>query len=184
MPRYYGSCTFEGMKDGLLLSEGNCRELQSYIDEHNAKIDNTLRYQSPKADVFSLGVAIYVIMTGRSPFHNSSAPHTEERFSYGDRVRALFEQRRFLNLSDVPFGGIIAGRCCKRWFGTAKEVVAALEVEMGHWWQAGVMGGSVLSYIAPAYWTSVVVEQAIFVAIDTCELHKLVCMKRSGRTRS
>ncbi|KAF2254413.1 kinase-like protein [Trematosphaeria pertusa] len=200
---YYGPCTLEGIKDGLLLGEANCGDLQSYIDKHNAKIDDALRkkwslqvaqavaythetgvihsnlgttnvlvhqtgqnldlllanfggsrcvelnldggllpdnpfsdpcltdYESPKVDVFSLGVVIYVIMTGHYPFYNGPAPQNAERFVYGERVRMLFEQGHFPNLSDVPFGGIIAGCCCARRFETAKEVVAALEAEMG-----------------------------------------------------
>ncbi|KAF2241481.1 kinase-like protein [Trematosphaeria pertusa] len=203
MARYYGTCTLEGMKNGLLLGEANCGDLQSYIDKHNAKIDDTLRkrwslqvaqavayahemgiihsnlsttnvlvhqigqsldllladfggsrcvelnlyggllpddpfsdpcltdYESPKVDVFSLGVIIYVIMTGHYPFYNGPAPQNAERFVYGEHVRALFEQGHFPNLSEVTFGGIIAGCCCERRFETAKEVVVALEVEMG-----------------------------------------------------
>jgi serine/threonine protein kinase len=183
------------MKDGLLLSEANCGDLQSYIDKHNAGIDNTLRkrwsvqaaeglahvhetgiihsnvsttnyllhrteqaapdvllgarcaelgldggllpddpfgdphvadFESPKLDVFGLGVVINIIVTGHYPFHTGIAPQNEERFVYGDRVRALYEQGQFPSLTDVTFGDTIAGCCCERRFRTAREVVAAL----------------------------------------------------------
>lgn len=200
-PRYHGLCTVEGMKDGLLLDEANCGDLQSYIDKHNAKIDTALRkrwclqvaqavahahdkgvihsnlgtrnvlvhrndrsldllladfggsrcveldldggllpddpffdpclrdYNSPKLDIFSLGIIFYVIMTGHFPFYDGPAPQNEERFIYGDHVHALFEQGQFPDLSDVPFGRFISGCCCERRFEDAKAVVAALQAD-------------------------------------------------------
>ena len=191
------------MNDGLLLSEANRGDLQSYIDKHNAGIKGALRrkwslqiaqavahlhekgvvhsdlstanvlvhqtgqtldlfladfggsrcvqlnlyggllpddpfsdprltdYASPQLDVFSLGIVIYIIMTGFYPFRNDSAPQGEEKFVYGDRVRKLFEQGYFPNLSNVSLGGIVAGCCCERRFSTAQEVFAALRAEVG-----------------------------------------------------
>jgi serine/threonine protein kinase len=190
------------MKDSLLLSEANGRDLQSYIEEHDAEIDDALRrkwsyqvaqavahahqngvvhsnlsttnvlvhqisqsldvlladfggsrcvelsldggllpddlfsdlclldYKSPKVNVFSLGVVLYVIMTGHYPFCNSPAPRGGERFVYSDQVRALFKKGVFPKLSSVPLGDIIARCCHERSFDTAKEVVEALEIEM------------------------------------------------------
>ncbi|KAF2731550.1 kinase-like protein [Polyplosphaeria fusca] len=86
-------------------------------------------YESPKLDVFSLGIVIYIIMTGQYPFQNGSVPGMEKRFEYGDRVQKLFNQGKFPNLSGVPFGDVIAGCCCERRFETAKEVVIALKAE-------------------------------------------------------
>ena len=199
--RYHGRFTMDNMREGLLLGEANCGDLQSYIEKHNSKINIALRkqwslqvaqaiayvhekgiihsnlsttnvlvhqvaqtpdlfladfggsrcvgldldggllpddpfsdpcltdHESPKVDLFSLGIVIYVIMTGCYPFHSGPAPQNEERFAYGDRVRALFEQGQFPNLADVPLGNIIAGCCCKRRFETGQEVVRALEAE-------------------------------------------------------
>ncbi|KAF1940875.1 hypothetical protein EJ02DRAFT_219888 [Clathrospora elynae] len=155
------------MKEGLLLSEANGGDLQSYIKEHDDEIDNALRkkwgywvaqvfahahkndvvhsnisttnvlvyqtsqstnvlfadiggsrcvelnldsgllpgdpfsdpcyprstdYESPKIDVFSLGVVIYVMMTSQYPFCNGPALQGKKIFVYGDRVRAIFEK--------------------------------------------------------------------------------------------
>lgn len=87
-------------------------------------------YKSPKVDLFSLGIVIYIIMTGHYPFHTSPAPQNAERFAYGDRVFALYQKGRFPNLADVLLGRIIAGCCCERRFKTAEEVVTALQAEM------------------------------------------------------
>lgn len=89
-------------------------------------------FKSPKADVFSLGILIYIIMTSHYPFHEGLGPPASERFLYGDRVRELFDHGEFPDLSSVPFGDVIAGCCCERRFETAKEVVEALELEMQH----------------------------------------------------
>lgn len=203
--RYNGPYRIEGMKEGLLLSEANCGELQSYIDKFNCKIDSALRKQwslqvaqaveyvhgkgiihsnlsttnvlvhragtvpellladfggsrcealdvfgellpddpfsdpwlkddqlkSPKLDLYGLGIIIYIIVTGHQPFHDSPAPQGEERLDYMGRVRKLFEQGQFPDLADVPFASIIRGCCIERRFNTAKEVVLAIELEMG-----------------------------------------------------
>lgn len=94
-------------------------------------------FDSPKVDVFSLGIIIYVIMTGHYPFHQGPAPQGDERYSYEDRVQQRFAQGDFPNLSGVHFGEVIAGCCCERRFETAKEVVAALQkcaaTPSGYW---------------------------------------------------
>jgi serine/threonine protein kinase len=87
--------------------------------------------KSPRLDLYSLGIVIYIIMTGYQPFHDGPAPQGEERLDYMDRVRKLYEQGQFPDLVDVPFAGIIQGCCIERRFNTAKEVVAAIEAEMG-----------------------------------------------------
>ncbi|KAL5411208.1 hypothetical protein PMIN04_010330 [Paraphaeosphaeria minitans] len=202
---YQGPCHIKGMKEGLLLGEANCGELQSYIDKFNCTIDNALReqwslqvaqaveyvhgkgiihsnlsttnvlvhragtvpellladfggsrcealdvfgellpddpfsdpwltdsqFKLPKLDLYSLGVVIYIIMTGHQPFHDGPAPQGEERLDYMDRVRELYERGQFPDLTDVPFAGIIQGCCVERRFNTAKDVVLAIELEMG-----------------------------------------------------
>jgi len=198
--RYFGLKT-KDIKDGLLLGEANCGDLQSYIDGDNSTIDDALRgkwclqiaqdvayvhergifhsnlgttnvlvhqtsttdliladfggsrcseleldgglipddpcfdphltdFTSPKVDLFSLGIVIYIIVTGHYPFYQSPAPQNEERFVYGARVRKLFDQGKFPDLSSVRFGGVVAGCCYERRFETAKEVVVALEAEI------------------------------------------------------
>jgi serine/threonine protein kinase len=87
--------------------------------------------KSPKLDLYSLGIFIYISMTGHQPFHDSPAPQDEERLDYMDRVRKLYEQGQFPDLVDLPFAGIIQGCCVERRFDTAKEVIVAIEVEMG-----------------------------------------------------
>ncbi|KAF2726452.1 kinase-like protein [Polyplosphaeria fusca] len=191
---YYGPYMTKGDKDGLLLGEADCGDLQSHIDRGDMDIDNGIKtkwclqaaeslsythengiihsdfsttnilvhqgniiladfggsrcpelhldgnlipddpfrdpqlteFGTPKVDVFSLGVVIYVIMTGHYPFHQGPAPQNEERFTYGDSVRLRFSRGEFPDLCGVPFGDIIAGCCCERRFETAKEVVVAL----------------------------------------------------------
>ncbi|KAL5394108.1 hypothetical protein PMIN02_005260 [Paraphaeosphaeria minitans] len=40
---YQGPCHIKGIKEGLLLSEANCGELQSYINKFNYKINSALQ---------------------------------------------------------------------------------------------------------------------------------------------
>jgi serine/threonine protein kinase len=113
-------CTELDLDGGLLPDD-------PFSDPHLTEPDFT----SPKVDIFSLGIVIYVIITGHYPYLEGPAPQNEERFTYGDRVRELFEQGYFPALTGVPFKSIIEGCCCERRFETAKEVVAALEAEIG-----------------------------------------------------
>ncbi|KAF2006190.1 kinase-like protein [Amniculicola lignicola CBS 123094] len=248
--RYYGPNKMEGEKDGLLLGEANCGDLQSYIDKNDNEIDNTLRrkwslqiteavahvhekgivhsnisttnvlvhqtgqttdliladfggsrcvelgldgelipddpffnphlttFESPKVDVFSLGIVIYIIMTGHYPFHPRPAPQNEERFIYGDHVRALFDQGKFPDLSEVPFGGVIAGCCSEHRFETAKEVVAALEAEMQP--HAPWRFKSVEGFFAQLVTRITVVDCMVFLAWIAWELVLTGASKRSG----
>jgi serine/threonine protein kinase len=188
--------------DGLILSEANCGDLQSFLDQEDVDIDITARknwsiqlaqalaythekgiihknlsttnvllhkgdhainvvladfgasqwlelnifgdlvpddpyrdpylkeFGSPRVDVFSLGITIYIIMTGHYPFHGRPAPENDDMFEYGKRVQNLYREGRFPDLSNVPFGNTIAGCCCERRFETAKDVVVALEKEL------------------------------------------------------
>jgi len=197
--RYHGPCNIKGMKNGLVLSEANCGDLQSYIDRKDTEIDEALRkkwclqlansvtyihendiihmnlsttnvllhrtgqttdailadfggsrclkldlhgglipddpyrdpqlteFSSPKVDLFSLGIIIYIIMTGHYPFYKRPAPEGDEMYAYGDQVQKLYREGEFPDLSGVPFGDVIAGCCCERRFETAKEVFVALE---------------------------------------------------------
>ncbi|KAH8723059.1 kinase-like domain-containing protein [Phaeosphaeriaceae sp. PMI808] len=144
--RYYKPYTIKGMKEGLLLDEANCGDLQSFIDRDDCNINEALRrkwslqiaeavsyvhekgiihsnlstknvlvhqagqstdliladfggskcrdlgldghllpdepffdltltdFASPKLDIFSLGIIIYIINTGRYPFHTRPGP--------------------------------------------------------------------------------------------------------------
>jgi serine/threonine protein kinase len=87
-------------------------------------------FHTPKVDVFSLGVLLYIINTGWYPFHQGPVPQGVERFVYEDYVQALFEQGKFPDLLGVQFGDVISGCCVKRRFSTAEEVAAALKAEM------------------------------------------------------
>ncbi|KAF2024858.1 kinase-like protein [Setomelanomma holmii] len=200
-PRIVHPYTIEGMKEGLLLDEANCGNLQSYIDSDDYKSDETLREKwslqvaeavsyvhdngiihsnlstenvlvhgtgqrtdliladfggskcldldlnghllpdepffdphidiaSPKIDIFSLGMIIYIINTAHYPFHGRPAPANNERRAYEDFVRSQFEKNEFPDLSGVPFRDVIAGCCIERRFETAHEVVLALKAEM------------------------------------------------------
>lgn len=91
---------------------------------------NFTDFESPKVDVFGLGIILYIINTGHYPFHACPAPENEERLEYEARVRVLFEQGEFPDLAGVRFKDVIAGCCCERRFATAKEVVAAIKAEM------------------------------------------------------
>lgn len=87
-------------------------------------------FSSPRVDVFSLGIIIYIIITGCYPFHGRPAPENEEIYEYGERVQNLYREGQFPDLSNVAFGNVIAGCCCERRFETAKDVVVALEKEL------------------------------------------------------
>jgi serine/threonine protein kinase len=117
-----GSRCLELKLDGLLIPDDPFFDPRLKMSE----------WKLPKLDVFSLGILIYIIMTGHYPFHQGPAPQDEERFVYGDRVRKLFNKGEFPDLSGLPFGEVIAGCCCERRFTTAKEVVQALEAEILH----------------------------------------------------
>jgi len=94
-------------------------------------------FDSPKVDVFSLGIIIYIIITGHYPFHPGPAPQGEERFTYGNRVQELFAKGEFPDLGNVQFAGVITGCCRERRFETAEEVVVALKEEMIRNWNTG-----------------------------------------------
>jgi pentatricopeptide repeat protein len=94
-----------------------------YFDPQLRPVD----FDSPKVDVFSLGVIIYIIMTGHYPFEERPAPEGEKMYVYGARVQKLYKDGKFPDLSCVLFGDVIAGCCCERRFQTAKEVVEAME---------------------------------------------------------
>jgi serine/threonine protein kinase len=87
-------------------------------------------FQSPKVDIYSSGIVVYIIVTGYYPFHQGPASREGEKNAYAARVRQMFHRGEFSDLSGVPFGGVIAGCCCNRRFGTAKEVVEAIENEI------------------------------------------------------
>jgi serine/threonine protein kinase len=87
-------------------------------------------FNTPKVDVFSLGVLLYIINTGQYPFHQGPVPQDRKRFEYENYVEALMKQNEFPSLSGVQFKDVIAGCCCERRFESAEEVVVALEAEM------------------------------------------------------
>lgn len=118
LPDLGGSSCLELDLDGMLLPD------DPFFDPQLTE------FKSLKVDLFSLGVFIYIIMTDHYPFHLGPAPQHEEKFTYGDCVRKLFAQGKFPDLSGVPFAGVITGCCCERRSDSAKDVVAAIKVEM------------------------------------------------------
>jgi serine/threonine protein kinase len=201
--RYQGPCNVEGMKAGLLLSEANCGDLQSFIENDDNKVNDTQRilwsfqlaqalgyvhtkgvlhwnisatnvllhrtgqridailadfggsrcqelgidgallpddpyldprldsFDSPKTDIFSLGVIFYYIMTGHYPFHGRPAPQEEEKWLYGSRVQGLYKDGKFPDVSSILLGDVIAGCCYERRFETVEEVVVAIKANIG-----------------------------------------------------
>jgi serine/threonine protein kinase len=119
---------FGGSRCLELNLDGNLLPDHAYLDPQATIAD----FHLPKLDVFSLGVVLYIIVTGHYPFGQSSAPEYEESFTYGDRVQALYKEGKFPSLSGMLFGDVIAGCCCERRFETAREVFLALEAEMQH----------------------------------------------------
>jgi serine/threonine protein kinase len=117
---------FGGSRCLELNLDGNLLPDHAYLDPQATVED----FRLPKLDVFSLGVVLYIIMTGHYPFYQSPAPQDQESSTYGDRVRALYREGKFPSLSGIQFGDVIAGCCCERRFETAREVVLALEAEM------------------------------------------------------
>ncbi|OAL55907.1 kinase-like protein [Pyrenochaeta sp. DS3sAY3a] len=89
-------------------------------------------FESPKLDIFSLGIILYIINTGHYPFHPRPAPGDDERFAYEDFAHSQLEQNKFPDLTNVLFGNVIAGCCIERRFETAHEVVVAIEAELEH----------------------------------------------------
>ncbi|KAH8702927.1 kinase-like domain-containing protein [Phaeosphaeriaceae sp. PMI808] len=85
------------------------------------------RFDTPKVDMFGLGVLLYITNAGHYPFHER-VPQDEERFKY-EAVRSLFERETFPELSGVLFENVIAGCCIERRFETAEGVVVALKAE-------------------------------------------------------
>lgn len=85
------------------------------------------RYDLPKLDVFILGVLIYVICTGRLPFHEGRAPVNDEMMIYSNKVHKLYTKGKFPDLDGVLFKDLIEGCCSERRFKDASEVVAALK---------------------------------------------------------
>ncbi|KAH7405772.1 kinase-like domain-containing protein [Phaeosphaeria sp. MPI-PUGE-AT-0046c] len=84
-------------------------------------------FTSPKVDIYSLGIMIYIISTGHYPFHEGPPPQGKEREAYEDFVHEQFRQNKFPDLSNMLFRDIISGCCCERRFETAEEVVIALK---------------------------------------------------------
>jgi serine/threonine protein kinase len=87
-------------------------------------------FDLPKLDVFSLGVLMYIIVTGHFPFHQGPAPQGGERLVYNDLVQLRMDQGEFPDLSDLQFRDIIEGCCLERRFEDAGEVLNALEAEL------------------------------------------------------
>jgi serine/threonine protein kinase len=92
--------------------------------------------QTLKLDIFSLGVVIYIIVTGHYPFSQGPAAQHDDCARLvalqeeSARAQTLFKEGKFPNLSGVLFEDVIAGCCCERRFETAQEVVVALKADM------------------------------------------------------
>jgi serine/threonine protein kinase len=120
----------------LLLADfggSSCRELDlnghllpdpPFFDPHLTD------FNTPKVDVFSLGILLYIINTGQYPFHQGPVAQDRGRFEYEDYVEARLKRDEFPSLSGVQFKDVISGCCCERRFESAEEVVVALEAEM------------------------------------------------------
>jgi serine/threonine protein kinase len=125
-----------GQTTRLILADfggSQCRELNlngGLVPDTPFRAPQSTEFDSPKMDVFSLGVMMYIIATGHYPFHQGPAPQGEERYAYEHRVQEQLDQGEFPDLSDVQFGEIIAGCCLEGQFATAGEVLKALEAEM------------------------------------------------------
>jgi len=130
--------------DLVLIDFGGSTCLELDLSGHaipgNAFLDPKLAasadFKTPKLDIFSLGVVIYIIMTGYYPFYQGPAPQHDEctrliaLHEESARAQAFFNEGKFPDLSGVQFQGVIAGCCCERQFETADEVVVALKAEM------------------------------------------------------
>lgn len=124
-----------GQTTNILLADfggSKCQELGidgGLLPDHPF-FDSKADINSKRLDVFSLGILLYIINTGQYPFHEGPAPQNEERFSYGLRTQALYNDGKFPDLLGVRFGEVISGCCVERRFATAGEVAAALKAEI------------------------------------------------------
>ncbi|KAF2015097.1 hypothetical protein BU24DRAFT_493560 [Aaosphaeria arxii CBS 175.79] len=125
-----------GVAVGVLLADfGGSRCLELSLDghllpdfpfSHPQVVDDT----SPVLDLFSLGVLMYIIMTGHFPFHTGASPRNEEFWTYQEYVEQKYLNDEFPDLEGIMFGDVIEGCCRERRFRTADEVVEAMKAEM------------------------------------------------------